>query len=54
MLVGGERRHDISLLGLGNRPNTKPAAASPVCLGFSSSYNGDQSGRSGQAGARPT
>lgn len=41
MLVDGERRHDISLLCLGNRPNTKPSAASPACLGFQASYSDD-------------
>lgn len=52
MLVDGEKRNVISLLCLGNRPNTKPAA-SLVCLGFhQASYR--RPGWVGQAGAGPT
>lgn len=49
-----KRRHDISLLCLGSRPNPNPAAASPVCLGFQASYRYSEDRRPGwigQAGA---
>lgn len=39
----------LALLCLGSRPNTKPAAASPVCLGFQASYSeGSQAGTARQ------
>lgn len=47
----GRRKGDmaLALLCLGNRPNTKPAAASPLCLGFQASYSeGGQAGTARQ------